>query len=142
MSVEAHFTEDHRRCDELWAAVEEVGHDPQAASARFADFDRAMRQHFAMEEEVLFPALESATGMRGGPTEVMRVEHAQMTRMLDAMATSIKTGEIGSALEQGDTLLMMIQQHNVKEESMLYPMAEQALGHTWPELAERLRKYT
>ncbi|MCC6901968.1 MAG: hemerythrin domain-containing protein, partial [Polyangiaceae bacterium] len=124
----AHFTPDHRHCDELWAQIEEVADDPKAAAERYGAFDRAMRRHFAMEEEVLFPALEDATGMHGGgPTHVMRMEHAQMKRMLDEMTAAVERGDVSGALDQGDTLLMLIQQHNVKEEGILYPMCDSVL---------------
>jgi hemerythrin-like domain-containing protein len=44
-------------------------------------------------------------------------------------------------VDLGDTLLMLIQQHNQKEENMLYPMAEQALASTWTEIREALARY-
>jgi len=138
----AHFTHDHRRCDELWAELESVAEQPAAAKARFAEFEVAMRAHFAMEEEVLFPALEDATGMHGmGPTYIMRMEHAQMKNLLEQMAADAARGAFDAVLDQGDTLLMLIQQHNVKEENILYPLADRALGGDWPELEKKLGKY-
>lgn len=136
------FTHDHRRCDELWAELEAAADDAAGARVRFAAFEHAMRQHFAMEEEVLFPALEDATGMHGGgPTHIMRMEHAQMKGMLDQMASDMQSGQLDAVLDQGDTLLMLIQQHNVKEEGVLYPIADDVLTSAWPELVERLKKY-
>lgn len=136
------FTHDHRRCDELWAELEAAADDSATARARFAAFAHAMRQHFAMEEEVLFPALEDATGMYGGgPTYIMRMEHAQMKGLLDQMASAMERGDLAGVLDQGDTLLMLIQQHNVKEEGVLYPIADNVLTSAWSELAERLKKY-
>jgi len=44
-------------------------------------------------------------------------------------------------LDQGDTLLMLIQQHNQKEEHILYPMCENALDAEWTEIHERLASY-
>jgi iron-sulfur cluster repair protein YtfE (RIC family) len=124
------FTADHRRCDALWARLEAIadGDDAGALSAVFADFDRAMRQHLDLEEQVLFPAFEAATGMRSGPTQVMRMEHAQMRSLLDRMAKSAAGGDAEGVVNHGDTLLMLVQQHNLKEEGMLYPMCERALG--------------
>ncbi len=136
---QAFFTEDHRRCDELWAELEAAGGGPEAREAWQA-FDQAMRQHFAMEEQVLFPAIEEASGMGGmGPTQVMRMEHVQMRGLLDQMAAAAERDDFDAVLDQGDTLLMLIQQHNVKEENVLYPLAEQTLARQWQPLAERLR---
>ncbi len=140
----AFFTPDHRRCDELWAAFEAAASagDEARAQAELKSFEAAMLRHFAMEEEVLFPALDEATGMRGvGPVAVMLHEHAQMRALLTQMAASARLGELETVLDQGDTLLMVIQQHNAKEEGMLYPMADSALSHAWPTLAGRLARY-
>jgi len=134
------FLLDHRRCDAQWAEVEAAGEKAGAEdiAAAWRRFDQALRQHLQMEEEVLFPAFEEATGMSGGPTQVMRSEHRQMRGLLDQMAAAQAAGDHGELLDQGDTLLMLIQQHNQKEENMLYPMCEQALGGQWPELAAKL----
>jgi hemerythrin-like domain-containing protein len=140
----AFFTADHRRCDERWSAVEAAADSGQLAAARaaFEAFDEATRAHLAMEEEVLFPAFEEVTGMHGGgPTHVMRLEHTQMRGVLDQMAAALGGGDLGELLDQGDTLLMLIQQHNAKEEGMLYPMAERALAAQWPGLSGRLAGY-
>ena len=74
--------------------------------------------------------------MRGvGPTAVMRHEHAQMRRVLEAMAQALAAADPQGLLDQGDTLLMLIQQHNLKEEHILYPMADARLPGQWPALA-------
>lgn len=135
------FTTDHRECDEVWATVEAAASDGDKAKATalFATFAQRLLHHLAMEEDVLFPAFEDATGMHGvGPTAVMRHEHVQMRGVLDEMNRRVATGDLDGLLDQGDTLLMLIQQHNAKEEGMLYPMAERALGAHWGELAARL----
>ncbi len=129
--------EDHQTCDALWAAVEvsaDAG-DLAATRARFAAFDAAMRRHFSFEEETLFTALDAATGMHGvGPTAVMRVEHEQMRRVLHAMAGALALGEIDGVLDHGDTLLMLLQQHNLKEEHIVYPLADARLAPQWSAL--------
>ena len=138
------FTTDHRDCDEIWSTVEAAAESGDLAAAKVAwqKFDHAMRRHFAMEEEVLFPAFEAATGMQGGPTQVMREEHVQMRGVLDQMAQQATSDDYDAVVDLGDTLLMIIQQHNVKEEGILYPMVQQALGDQWPELVKRLETYT
>lgn len=133
--LEEFFTQDHRACDELWAEVEASSARPEAFAQALRAFDARMRRHFAWEEDLLFPAIEKATGMHGmGPTEIMRQEHRQMKGLLDQMAGA----EPQEVLDQGDTLMMLIQQHNSKEEMMLYPMGQEALWASWPELRGRL----
>ena len=139
----AFFTKDHRACDARWAAVEAAvaGHDTAAAATAWQEFDRLMRRHFEMEEQVLFPAFEHATGMTAGPTMVMRMEHQQMRGLLGQMGGSATSGDWEAVVDQGDTLLMLIQQHNAKEEAIVYPMADQHLAATWGDVASRLRKF-
>jgi iron-sulfur cluster repair protein YtfE (RIC family) len=39
-----------------------------------------------------------------------------------------------------ETLMMIMQQHNMKEEQMLYPMMDQTLGQAGAEIAEQIRQ--
>ncbi len=143
------FAQGHRDCDARWAEVEElldsadtdsVGAD--LAAEAWQQFDDSMRRHFAMEEDVLFPAFESRSGMGGGgPTAMMKMEHQQMRGLLDQIGAAMDSAETTDALDIGDTLLMLIQQHNVKEEGMLYPMAENMLAGEWAVLAGQLERY-
>ena len=52
----------------------------------------------------------------------------------------MSTGDTEEALDLGDTLLMVIQQHNVKEEGMLYPMAENMLAGEWARFGRATRE--
>ena len=133
-----YFTTDHRACDELWATVEEIVSNGGFIEAVLDAFSQAMRRHLEMEEQVLFPAFEEATGTSGGPTMVMRLEHEQMRGLLDQMNRSAQQQRWDTLLDQGDTLLMLVQQHNLKEEGMFYPMCERRLGASWSDLATRL----
>ena len=131
------MTDDHHACDTLWADLEASADSGDLATtqAKFAVFDRAMQRHFDFEEQTLFTALDAATGMHGvGPTAVMRSEHAQMRRVLHTMASALARGEAEEMLEHGDTLLMLIQQHNMKEEHIVYPLADARLGALWSDM--------
>ncbi len=141
-SIIQFFTQDHRACDAEWAALEGVLDDGDVSASRegFGAFEASMERHFGWEEEVIFPALEAATGMAGmGPTAVMRAEHRQMRGLLAQMRGALEGGDTSEVLDQGDTLMMLIQQHNAKEEAMLYPMAEMRLAAEWPALRARLK---
>jgi iron-sulfur cluster repair protein YtfE (RIC family) len=140
----AYFTQGHRGCDGGWAEVEAAADadDDDAVRTGWLNFERAFRRHLAMEEALLFPAVEAATGMAdAGPTRVMRMEHEQMRAVLDQMAAAMERGDRDELLDQGDTLHILIQQHNVKEEGVLYPLAERALDAQWPELREKLDRF-
>lgn len=139
----AFFEGDHRRCDALWSEVErgvDAGEGEAEAWTAFAD---AMERHFRMEEEVLFPRLEERTGMPpgAGPTAVMRAEHTQMRGLIAEMDRVAQRADWEELADHGDTLLMLTQQHNVKEEGILYPMADQVLGGAWASLWAALAPY-
>ncbi|MEW6133293.1 MAG: hemerythrin domain-containing protein [Pseudomonadota bacterium] len=121
---------DHRACDDLFALAEEAAAKKDWGSARdlFGKFQAAMAHHLTMEEEVLFPAFEERTGMSAGPTQVMRMEHEQMRALIADMAAAAEAGNVSAYLGASETLNMLMQQHNIKEENMLYPMADRALG--------------
>ena len=121
---------DHRACDDLFASAEEAAGNKDWDRARdyFRRFLAAMAHHLAMEEEVLFPAFEERTGMSAGPTQVMRMEHEQMRALIDDMAAAAEAGNVSAYLGASETLNMLMQQHNLKEENMLYPMADRAIG--------------
>ncbi|MFN3750834.1 MAG: hemerythrin domain-containing protein [Thiobacillus sp.] len=129
-TIHEYLGTDHRVCDDLFAAAEAAAGNKDWNGARegFGKFQAAMARHLAMEEDVLFPAFEERTGMRAGPTQVMRMEHAQMRELMDAMAQAVDTGDADRFLGLSETLNMLMQQHNLKEENMLYPMSDRTLG--------------
>jgi hemerythrin-like domain-containing protein len=141
-SLSATLTQDHHRCDELFARAEErvSQADWVQAEKDFSEFARAMEHHFGFEEQEWFPAFEDVTGNRHGPTQVMRLEHEQMRSLFHDMQEYIRRQDAGGYLGQSETLLILMQQHNIKEEHMLYRMAEQALGDKGPALAARLKQ--
>lgn len=129
---------DHRHCDGLFANAEDAAQRTDWAACRrhFDAFTSAMLHHFDIEENVLFPAFEQATGMAMGPTAMMRSEHAQMRDLLNNMAAVIAAGRRDDYLGMSETLLLYMQQHNLKEENVLYPMADQALAASGIDLTQ------
>lgn len=128
--IRDHMTDDHRRCDDCFVAAEQAVSDGdwETADTQFDSFRQAMDQHFDMEEGVLFPELEEATGMTGGPTVVMRSEHEEMRRLIEQMGLALGARYEDEYLDAAETLLLLMQQHNMKEEQMLYEMADRQLG--------------
>lgn len=134
------LTQDHRACDALWVDVEAAAEGAGGAVLvrAFADFEAAMERHFDFEEGFLFPAFEAETGMtQGGPTFVMRHEHAQMRQLLRAMAADAAAGRAQAVLDRGDTLMILVGQHNLKEEHVLYPACDAHVAPLWPAMRAR-----
>ena len=136
------FTRDHKECDLGWTAVEaavDAGDFGQAASA-WQFFSERLQHHLRLEEEVIFVAFEEATGMYSGPTAVMRAEHTQMIGLVGQMQEARDDDDYQELVDLGDTLMMMMAQHNHKEEGILYMMADQTLGPQWPAIKEALNQ--
>ena len=121
---------EHRCCDEQLAEAEAAAQrgDTARCRAEFGRFQAEMDRHFQAEELELFPAFEHQTGNSLGPTRVMRLEHQQMREAMAAMQTTLIQADLEEFLGQSETLLILMQQHNIKEEQMLYPMCDRVLG--------------
>lgn len=124
------FADHHTHCDDLFALSEEAANNndwPTCVdqSGRFA---AAMESHFRAEEEALFPAFEQATGMSAGPTAVMRSEHAQMRTLLASLLEAARAGSEADFFGASETLLVFMEQHNRKEEGILYPLCDERIA--------------
>jgi iron-sulfur cluster repair protein YtfE (RIC family) len=142
MSITTPLFQHHKHCDEIFADAEEACADGDwtAGGEAFALLSNQLETHFSSEEELLFPAFEAATGMTSGPTEVMRGEHRQMRDLLAQMQGALASRDGDAFGGAAETLLILMQQHNMKEENILYPMCDNALGSSdvGAALAERL----
>ena len=140
MSISNHMSADHRRCDEIYAQAEQAVADKNwdSAATWHRQFIEAMQYHFTMEEEILFPRFEEVSGMTMGPTQMMRHEHQQMRQLFAQMDSALKGEQRDDYLGAAETLLIMMQQHNAKEEQILYPMTDQTLASESAEMVERL----
>ncbi|MGB6327407.1 MAG: hemerythrin domain-containing protein [Halarcobacter sp.] len=129
-TITTFLTKDHRACDEEFAKLENTvaSGDWNEVEKVFASFYSDMQHHFDMEEKVMFPSFEAKTGMQGGPTQMMRMEHAQMLQVLDQMKNDVENKNKDHFFGLSETLMMLMQQHNMKEEQMLYRMADQHLS--------------
>lgn len=124
------LTAQHRACDVEFTRIEQAAHQGEWPRARLATeaFIDDTETHFRNEEQVLFPALEAATPMATGPTTVMRAEHAQMRELFQDLLQAIDQQDADTLGDAVDTLLLLMQQHNAKEETVLYPIADRTLA--------------
>ncbi|TCT20708.1 hemerythrin domain-containing protein [Thiobaca trueperi] len=123
------FTQDHHRCDHLLAAVEtRLGDSDWSVISTAAEtLIDAMNHHFAQEEESLFPALAQVLPMAEQPIDVMRGEHAQMRQLFAELGEAVAIRDQTACQGILETLHFLVQQHNHKEEGVLYPLADNAL---------------
>lgn len=128
-TIKEYLTNDHQRCDHLFAQMEEkAGVSLANAKEAYEEFVHETQRHYQMEEKVMFVEFEAKTGMTEGPTAMMRQEHTQMRLLMKQMGEAIEANNKDKFFGLSETLMMLLQQHNMKEEQMLYTMAQQHLS--------------
>jgi len=135
MSISAYLTHEHRTCDDHFAAAEQAAAkgDWETAEKEFVTFANDTLRHFKKEEEELFPTFEEQTGNTQGPTTVMRYEHEQVRGLIGKLAEALEKQDKDAYLSLCESMMILLQQHNMKEEQMLYAMCDRLLP---PELKE------
>lgn len=144
MTIKDFMTNMHRECDQLLTQAEDFLDNGQfdEALAKYIAFKEETLQHFTMEEEYLFPMLEEKSGMGNmGPTNVMRMEHAQAKSLFEKMDEAYNAKDKERAFALGESMNILLQQHNLKEEQMLYTMMNSALAENADEIVAKLQNY-
>ena len=141
VSITHTLTHIHRECDGFFVGAENavVKNNWDEALRLFHQFRATMEQHLQQEEQVLFPAFEQRSGISMGPTQMMRMEHVPMRELLQAMQASLAERNRQQYLGQSETLLALMQQHNVKEENVLYPMTDRVLQGEQADILQHMR---
>lgn len=120
----------HGYCDRFFASALEAADrsDWQGFARQLAALTDALELHIGFEEGELFPAFEEASGLRGGPTEAMRIEHAEMRDLLHALGAAQPRVDPEGCRAELEHLRALLQNHNLKEEAVLYPACDRLLG--------------
>lgn len=121
---------DHKRLDAIFeasAGLAAAGSFAEALS-KFTEFASGLSRHIDMEETVLFPAFEAKTGRKDGPTTVMRLEHAEIRRRLEAIRAMLAGSDGAAFAAARRSLLDVLADHNQKEEGILYPLSDRLAG--------------
>lgn len=87
----------------------------------------ALRRHIYLEEEIVFPYLPQ--GMLQMPLMVMRRQHGELWRRMDALEKSVQSASSDAQTLSQDCqeLLSLLDNHNSKEEPIIYPHMDQSL---------------
>lgn len=128
------LTAEHRAID---VGIEAFLGDPgDAAPLRGAML--ALRRHIYLEETFLFPPLKPTMMM---PLFVMLREHGELWRAMDEVDAAVSVG--GDADAKCRDLLVLLDEHNRKEEPIIYPRADADLDEgVRTELADFLESGT
>ncbi len=120
--------DDHRDLDAQWERVGAVSAtDPAARQKRFAAFEAGLLHHIAVEEEWLFPALETADPVRQTLAARLREEHREIRETLTRIRSEISSG-LTSWEELETELVTVLWEHNAREEGAAYPWLDEHLS--------------
>jgi len=147
-TVSDYLQGDHRRLEllmETCKALIEAG-DAKGAAAEFTQFRQGLMRHIKIEEGMLFPEFEAATGLdrEGGPTGVMRHEHGEIIRLLDLIRDLLAAAQPSASEFESlrSALVALLHEHNVKEERILYPMTDRMVApDKLKDLVRRMRSF-
>lgn len=138
--IKEFLTNDHKACDEAFAAMEDaVAAKSSDAETLYENFSNDLVNHFSMEEIVLFPMLAQESSEASSATKAMEMEHEQMRSLLSKMRKAVESMDKESFFSLSETLMILMQQHNMKEEQLLYTLAQQHLGEDADHIIRQMR---
>jgi iron-sulfur cluster repair protein YtfE (RIC family) len=139
--ITEYLTSDHRGIDELFEQAQKRVRDGQAALARepFEKFAARLGRHIRLEEEVVFPLFEARTRI-AGPAQVMRREHRLLEAHLEQARLALASEDLPRFAAAAASLGALLGEHNMKEERIVYPKTDQALGEERIQLAAELKE--
>jgi len=132
------FAHDHRRLEQALAASGshvQAGHW-EAAAAAFAGFRDGIERHMAVEEQVLFPAVEK--GAETPLTAILRKGHRDLRVFFDEIDDALSARDAEEYGRIAASMRALLERHDEKEESELYPAAQTQLGADAAAVAARL----
>ncbi|MCB9896168.1 MAG: hemerythrin domain-containing protein [Planctomycetes bacterium] len=131
-SVTAYLGWDHDRLDAMLVRALDLAKRERWDHARalIADFRTGLFRHIEVEESILFPAFDDATGMAGGgPTEAMKHEHVAIREFVEGLVIAAVERSHEELDQHHAGLLGVLVEHNMKEETLLYPTTDRVLDH-------------
>ncbi len=90
--------------------------------------DKDIEVHFKREEEALFPILGKYIGIETGPINVMIIEHNSCRELTSNLKKKIESKDYKSISSAGKALIELLSEHEDKEDSILFHIAEMQLS--------------
>jgi hypothetical protein len=132
---------DHHRYD---AALDECeiaagAGEWKEAIALFRSFLDELELHMRMEDEVVYPTVEQATGDPHGEIAELREEHEDLVRLLRDIGIILRTRDYDHFLESLVPLHRAMNKHNRHEEEVFRRVAHHSLFAQREDVLNRLR---
>lgn len=121
-----HLAAEHRALEsDLFEVAHRLAdHRLEDAEFAFSVLDRRLRDHMAVEEETLFPVIDSWLDGDGGFAAPLRRDHDAIRDLLAQVSTALGRGERDAALVTLSKLATCLGEHADREDNVLYPAAE------------------
>ena len=125
-SIAEFFERDHREIDAIFEKL--TFQDSKKDLSFFNEFDKRLERHILWEESILFPAVTEVNPMIGqGPVRIMNMEHEAIRHTKAKAHRAFEDGDLHQARENCEAVRSMLEQHNMKEEHILYPACDHGL---------------
>jgi hemerythrin len=122
LAIEARrISSQHRQLDELYGLLlGALEHEPLAAVRRgFERFRDALEAHFAMEDDVHFPAFHGLRPELESRLTALIEEHKIMRKALDDVQANLQSGDLETGVKHLDALVVRLARHEETEEQMI-----------------------
>ncbi|MGD8190973.1 hemerythrin domain-containing protein [Brevibacillus ginsengisoli] len=130
--------------DEFYLLAQAIGQNDQITNwaeslhtvhQKAAAFINKLDPHSLREEEILFPMMANFIGRESGPIAVMEYEHdqaknnlKQFLKQMDQLPEVVGRDEAKAIAGYLKNAYIILTEHFMKEENVLFPMAEQILS--------------
>lgn len=124
-SLAEYLSGEHIQSRKLFADAERAVCEEQweIAILHFEHLIFDLEQHFKKEELISFPSLVSALEHAQVPIAVMYQEHNQIRRLLIHIRLILRRRDKNSFLRNSESLITLMNQHNHREENIIYHIA-------------------
>ena len=140
-SITEFFENDHREIDAIFEGL--AYEDAAKDLSLFKEFDRRLERHIRLEEDLLFPAIGAISPMIAqGPVRIMKLEHEAIRHSKAKAKEAFEKGDLAGSREHCEAVKEVLTQHNMKEEQILYPMADQALADSASAMVREMTSLT
>jgi hemerythrin-like domain-containing protein len=129
----------HERLNELFLLHQEalLRFDLELAEERLRLYERELRAHMGVEEDLLMPVYERAGKIAGGPPEFFIGEHRRMLEFLGRFAAALPELKGGNRdlarrvirlFDEEATFKSLCDHHDMRERNIFFPALDRVTG--------------